>query len=128
MMKYLLQFGHYLKGKSDALGTSKNLLREVVVSVLTAVGTYLAIHFLMPPEPDVVGDLKEVIQTTVSNQARADSLEAWIRVNQKQGAIDSLQYKIRLYEERDSLRANGELSPLEAMRTIIGAINSKSKK
>lgn len=128
MMELVVLAAQYLKGKSDTLGTSKNLVREVVVAILTAVGTYLILHLVMPPEPDVVGGLRDVLQATLKNQQRADSLETWILVKNKQDEIDSLQYQLRQFKERDSLRANGELSPLEAMRTIIGAIKSKKGK
>ncbi|AQG80459.1 hypothetical protein [Spirosoma montaniterrae] len=33
------------------VGTAKNLLREVVVAVLTAVATYMVVHALQPANP-----------------------------------------------------------------------------
>ncbi|GAB3911512.1 hypothetical protein GCM10028803_53140 [Larkinella knui] len=128
MMKFIVLAVQYLKGTASHLGTTKNLVREVVVGVMTALCIYLVLHFTMPPEPDVVGGLRNVLQTTLQNQHRADSLQAWIRVKEKQDIIDSLQYTIRQYEERDSLRANSKLTPVGAMQTIIGAIRGKKAK
>ncbi|MFC5413130.1 hypothetical protein ACFPMF_27665 [Larkinella bovis] len=127
-MSYIRQIIQYLKGTASHLGTTKNLIREVVLAVMTAVGTYLVLHFVMPTEPSQVDGLKEVFQTTIRTQRQADSLETFIQLQQKQQVIDSLQYKIRQYEERDSLRANGELTTLEAMRTLIGTIKGKNRK
>ncbi|MGM9509527.1 hypothetical protein ACS5NO_17460 [Larkinella sp. GY13] len=127
MMKFIVLAVQYLKGTASHLGTTKNLVREVVVGVMTALCIYLVLHVTMPPEPDVVGGLRDVLRTTLHNQQRADSLQAWIRVKEKQDIIDSLQYTIRQYEERDSLLSNRKLSPLGAMQTIVGAIKGGKK-
>ncbi|OIN55424.1 hypothetical protein BLX24_31025 [Arsenicibacter rosenii] len=104
-MNYLQLIINFLKGATAKFGTTTNLLREIILSVVTAVVVATAVQLLTPSQ-DVVSDLKEVI-TVLSVLHRR---------------IDSLKTAIILQHEQDSIQYNHRLSDLDAMRRINGTI------
>lgn len=118
----------YLKGSAEHLGTTKNLMREVLVAVLTAVCTYMALQLLKPAEPNPVHELRDVLTQTMNVQREKDSLR-WAdeRAGLKE-TIDSLKHENNLLLLRDSLRANAALSDLDAARAINRAIEAAKKR
>lgn len=90
------QMLEYLKGSAEHLGTTKNLLREMTVGVGTAVLTYLVLHFAVPEDKSVVGELRDVINQSVSAHREADSIR-----------FEYIRYR-PLKQERDSLREVNE--------------------
>ncbi|WP_266364204.1 hypothetical protein [Tellurirhabdus rosea] len=118
----------YLKGSAEHLGTTKNLMREVLVAVLTAVCTYMALQLLKPAEANPVHELREVLHQTMDVQREKDSLR-WAdeRAGLKE-TIDSLKHENNLLLLRDSLRANAALSDLDAARAINRAIEAAKKR
>lgn len=122
MMKYLLPVLNFLKGGAAKFGTTTNLLREVTLSVLTAVVVAISVQLLTPKDHDPITDLKDVLTTIRTNQHQADSVAAVIKLLVLQRKIDSLNTQIQKRDEEDSLRRNHYHSTLDAMRNINRAI------
>ncbi|UHG93342.1 hypothetical protein [Spirosoma oryzicola] len=82
---------NFLKGTTSHLGTTKNLLREVSVGTMTAVGTLVVINLASLQQPSDVEALRDVVNLAVEKSHEADSLSFELRT-------------IRLHRENDSLR------------------------
>ncbi|OIN55428.1 hypothetical protein [Arsenicibacter rosenii] len=120
-MNYLQLIINFLKGATAKFGTTTNLLREIILSVVTAVVVAVAVNSLTPTQ-DVVSDLKEVITVIRRNQHQADSVSYSLNLSVLHRRIDSLKTAIILQHEQDSIQYNHRLSDLDAMRRINGAI------
>jgi hypothetical protein len=66
---------HYLKGSAEHLGTTKNLLREVIVGSLTAVATLVIISLASLQQPSDIEALRDVVNLAVQKSHEADSLK-----------------------------------------------------
>lgn len=123
-MNYLRTIVQFLIGTYAKFGTSANLLREISISVLTAVGVALLVQLLTPAAPSPMAEVRELMALTLAAQRRADSTTAAVGLWTKQRTIDSLTHQLFLRDEQDSLRANAGRSELDAMRAINGAIDA----
>ena len=124
MMKYLTMLAHFFQGTYAKFGTSGNLIREITVSVLTAVAVAILVQLLAPAAPSPISEVRALTTTLLRTQHRADSIIATVHEWQLQHRIDSLQTVILKRDEQDSLRANAGLSDLDAMRKINSAIDA----
>ncbi len=121
-MKHLQPILQFLVGTYAKFGTSANLVREITVSVLTAVAVAVLVQLLTPAAPSPISEVRELMALTLAAQRRADSTTAAVGLWAKQRTIDSLTHQLFLRDEQDSLRANAGRSELDAMRAINGAI------
>ncbi|WP_461139361.1 hypothetical protein [Spirosoma pomorum] len=122
MMQYVNIIIHFLQGTYAKFGTTSNLVREISVSVLTAVAVAVLVQLLTPQPASELSEVRVLIQAALHNQRQADSLQAEQRVWKLQRTIDSLLTAIHYRDEQDSLRANAGLSPVDAMDKVNRAI------
>lgn len=127
-MSFLTTLLQFFQGAGVKFGTSSNLLREVLVSVLTAVAVAVLVQFLNPPPPSPISEVRDLLATQLAAQHRTDSIMALTRQWALQGRIDSLHLVILSLHEKDSLRANAGLSDLDAMRKINSAVAADRKR
>lgn len=121
-MNYIRIALNFLTGTYAKFGTSSNLVREVTLSVLTAVAVAVLVQLLTPKTPSPIVEVRDLLTTVLAAQHRADSVLGRAKQWQLQSRIDSLTQVIQNHHEQDSMRANAGLSDLEAMRRINGAI------
>ncbi|KAB7728032.1 hypothetical protein F5984_19960 [Rudanella paleaurantiibacter] len=126
-MTVLQTIGGFLKGAYTKFGTSANLIREVSVSVLTAVAVAVLVQLLTPSEPSPVAQVGDLLKSSMAAQHKADSIEGQLRLWQVQRKVDSLTQVIQDLHEKDSMRANAGLSDLDAIIRINGAIESNRR-
>jgi hypothetical protein len=121
-MQYVNIIIHFLQGTYAKFGTANNLVREVTLSILTAVVVAVLVQWLTPQPASELSEVRALIQSALRNQHLADSLTAEQRTWKLQSTIDSLKTVIHYRNEQDSLRANADLSPVDAMDKINRAI------
>lgn len=119
MLQTLLAF---LTGTYAKFGTTRNLLREITLSIMTAVVVAVIVQLLTPPAPSPVLEVRDLVREAVQAQRRADEALAKVREWQYGHQIDSLKAIIEDHEEIDSMRANARLSNLGAMQQVNRAI------
>ena len=112
----------FFKGTTAKLGTSSNLLREVSVSILTAMVVALVVNLLTPAPPSPAQELQALLRPILYAQHEADSLRGIIATYPLQQRIDFLEDELHDRDLADSLRATAGLGPLDAMHRINGAI------
>lgn len=122
-MKYAQLILNFFKGATAKFGTTTNLLREVSLSVITAVIVAISVQLLTPKSSDPVTDLKDVLKVIRTNQHQADSAAASLKMILLQQTIDSLKIELQKRDEEDSIRSNSNHSTLDAMRNINRAIS-----
>ena len=127
-MSFLTTLLKFFQGADAKFGTSSNLVREVLVSVLTAVAVAVLVQFLNPPPPSAISEVRDLLTAQLASQHRTDSIMALTRQWALQSRIDSLQLVIISHHEQDSLRANAGLSDLDAMRQINRAVAADRNK
>ena len=128
-MLFIKKILAFLVGSYAKFGTSSNLVREVSVSVLTAVVVAVLVQVvtsLVAPAPSPIGEVKDLIQPLLASQRKADSIAFLPKQWALEKQIDVLTYQLQKCHEADSMRANGALSTIDAMRKINGAINRAS--
>lgn len=116
----------FLKGSPELIGTSKNLLREIAVGVLTTVGTYLVMHMLLKA-PSPSRELGDVVKLYAKNQRSADSVIYTTQLNASRKTIDSLKLILIQRNEKDSIAANKSLSTYDAAGKLIEYTRPKSR-
>ncbi|GAB3802929.1 hypothetical protein GCM10028819_31980 [Spirosoma humi] len=123
MIAFLTTVAHFLRGTYAKFGTSSNLFREIIVSVLTAVSVAVLAQLFTPANESPAAELNTTVNTVLRAQRNADSTLALVQAWWYQKTIDSLKSVLLDRDEQDSLRRNAGLSDLDAMRRINGAIN-----
>ncbi|WP_375445761.1 hypothetical protein [uncultured Fibrella sp.] len=120
-LKYISPVLNFLQGTYAKFGTTSNLFREVIVSVMAAVAVALTVQLLLPTAPSPIAEVRDLINPILKAQHRADSVLGLQREWVLRERIDSLIFVLHDRDLQDSLRATAGLSPLDAMRRINGA-------
>lgn len=125
-MKILQTIANFLKGSYARFGTTNNLIRELTLSVITAVVVATLVRVLTPPEASPISEVRDLIKQTLQAQHSADQASAKLTEWKLHAQIDSLTQITHTYAEQDSMRANARLSDVDAMRAINRAIAKKA--
>lgn len=122
-LKYISPVLNFFQGTYAKFGTSSNLLREVSVSVITAVAVATMVQLLTPKPTSPLAEVRDLMAVAMAAQHQADSLRTELAKIPLQQQVDELRDELKKRDEQDSLRANAGLSTLDAMRKINRAIH-----
>jgi len=128
MIAFLTTVAHFLRGTYAKFGTSSNLFREIIVSVLTAVVVAVLAQFFTPAIETPAAELTTAWTSMLKAQRNADSTLALVKAWKYQHTIDSLKTVLLDRDEQDSLRSNADLSDLDAMHQLNRTIDADRKR
>lgn len=122
-MNVFQTIANFLTGTYAKFGTTKNLLREISLGVLTAAAVAIIVQLLQPKNADPVSELRAVLQTVMVAQRRTDEARYNVERGRYCKTIDSLKLVIELDNEQDSMRTNAGGTVLDALGDLDTALD-----